>query len=32
MGTPPLPIVMQGDNSNDFNEITDLESQGWTRL
>jgi hypothetical protein len=32
MGTPPLPIVMQGDNSNDFNEIADLESQGWTRL
>lgn len=32
MGTPPLPIVMQGDNSNDFNEITDLESQGWTKL
>jgi len=32
MGTPPLPIVMQGDNSNEFNEITDLESQGWTKL
>ena len=32
MGTPPLPIVMQGDNSNEFNEITDMESQGWTKL
>ena len=32
MGTPPLPIVMQGDNSNEFNEITDMESQGWIKL
>jgi hypothetical protein len=31
-GTPPLPIVMQGDNSSDINEITDMESQGWTKL
>lgn len=29
---PSLPIVIQGDNSQDFNEISDLETQGWKRL
>jgi hypothetical protein len=27
-----LPVVIQGDNSQDINEISDLESQGWKRL
>ena len=31
-GLPPLPIVIQGDNSNEIDELKDLESQGWTRL
>lgn len=29
----PLPIVMQGNNNDDdFNELSDLESQGWRKL
>jgi hypothetical protein len=31
-GIPPLPIVIEGDNSNNYNEINDLEAQGWRQL
>jgi len=28
----PLPIIMQGNNNQDFNDIADLESQGWRKI
>ena len=30
--TSSLPVVIQGDNSQDITEINDLESLGWKRL
>ena len=31
-GVPPLPIVISQNGNEDFNEIADLESQGYRRL
>lgn len=28
----PLPIIMQGNNDQDHNDVADLESQGWRKL
>ena len=31
-GLPPLPVVISQDENQNFNEVSDLESQGWQRL
>jgi len=28
----PMPVLIQGKNKDDYNELSDLESQGWRRL
>ena len=28
----PMPIIMQGNNTDDSNDISDLESQGWRKF
>jgi len=28
----PLPIIMQGNNENNFNDVSDLQGQGWRFL
>jgi len=31
-GAVPLPVIIQGDNSSEKDELKDLEAQGWSRL
>jgi hypothetical protein len=31
-GAVPLPVIIQGDNSGEKDDLKDLEAQGWSRL